>query len=105
MRLPPILRKIHEKVTTKMSESWFVENILIAHSIRLHSVELSCWVLDKCNPIFIVKTPGSYEIDVVGEYADVVVTAMAFPMQEVNDFDGCYCQPVTEQPIIEQPLL
>jgi len=80
-------------------------SITIAHSIRLHSVELPCWVLDKCNPIFIIKTPGSYEIDVVGEYADVVVTAMAFPMQEVNDFAGCYCKPVTEQPIIEQPLL
>lgn len=79
-------------------------SITIAHSIRLHSVELPCWALDKCNPIFIVKTPGSYEIDVVGEYADVVVTAMSFPMQEVNDFGGCYCSPV-EQPIIEQPLL
>lgn len=66
-------------------------SITIAHSIRLHSVELPCWVLDKCNPIFVIKTPGSYEIDVVGGYADVVVTAMAFPMQEVNKFDGCEC--------------
>lgn len=30
MRLPPILQKIHEKVTTLMSQSWIVENILIA---------------------------------------------------------------------------
>lgn len=29
MKLPPILRKIHEKVTLKMSQSWFVENVLI----------------------------------------------------------------------------
>lgn len=72
-------------------------SITIAHSIRLHSVELPCWVLDKCNPIFIIKTPGSYEIDVIGDYADVVVTAMAFPMQEVNKFDGCNCQSVDGQ--------
>lgn len=30
MKLPPILRKIHEKVTKNMSRSWFVENVLIA---------------------------------------------------------------------------
>lgn len=30
MRLSPILRKIHEAVTTKMSKSSFVENVLIA---------------------------------------------------------------------------
>ena len=30
MKLPSILRKIHEKVTLKMSQSWFVENVLIA---------------------------------------------------------------------------
>lgn len=30
MKLPPILRKIHNKVTLKMSESKFVEDILIA---------------------------------------------------------------------------
>lgn len=30
MRLPPFLRRIHDKVTTYMSKSWFVEYILIA---------------------------------------------------------------------------
>lgn len=71
-------------------------SITIAHTIRLHSVALPCWVVDVCNPIFVVKTPGSYEIDVVGDYADVVVTAMAFPMQEVNHFTDCKCE--TPQP-------
>lgn len=70
-------------------------SVTLAHSIRLHSVELPYWVLDKSNPIFIMKTPGSYELDVVGEYADVVVTATAFPMQEVNDFVCCHCPPFT----------
>lgn len=66
-------------------------SVTIAHSVRLHSVELPCWRLDKCNPVFVVKTPGSYELDVTGSYADVVVTAMAFPMQEVNEFSNCNC--------------
>lgn len=30
MRLPPILRKVHDKVTIAMSNSSFVENVLIA---------------------------------------------------------------------------
>ena len=42
MRLPPILRKIHEKVTTKMSESWFVENILIAKVTEYDGTEYDC---------------------------------------------------------------
>lgn len=67
-------------------------SITLANTIRLHSVELPCWLLDKCNPVFVIKTPGSYEIDVVGDYADVVVTAMAFPMQEVNEFAKCECK-------------
>lgn len=66
-------------------------SVTIAHSVRLHSVELPCWRLDKCSPVFVVKTPGSYELDVTGSYADVVVTAMAFPMQEVNEFSNCNC--------------
>ena len=30
MKLPFILQQLHEKVTYKMSKSWFVENVLIA---------------------------------------------------------------------------
>lgn len=60
-------------------------SVSVAHSVRLHSVELPCWELNKNNPIFVIKTPGSYEFDVVGDPADVVVTAVAFPIQEVND--------------------
>ena len=82
--------------------------ITVGHSVRLHSVELPCWVLDRCNPIFIVKTPGNYEIDVIGASVDVVVTAMQFDMQEVNDFGGCTCMtptgPVIPVPIVE-PIL
>lgn len=66
--------------------------ITIGHSVRLHSVALPCWVLNRCNPIFIVKTPGNYEIDVVGASADVVVTAMAFDIQDVNEFTHCECR-------------
>lgn len=78
--------------------------ITIGHSVRLHSVELPCWVLDRCNPIFIVKTPGNYEIDVIGASADVVVTAMSFETQEVNDFGGCNCMTPTG-PVLPQPDL
>lgn len=42
MRLPPILRKIHEKVITKMSESLFVENILIAKVTEDDGMEYDC---------------------------------------------------------------
>lgn len=42
MKLTPILRKIHEKVTTKMSESWFVENVLIAKVIEDDGTEYDC---------------------------------------------------------------
>lgn len=70
-------------------------SITVAHSVRLHSVDLSCWKLDDCNPVFIIKTPGSYEIDVTGDYADVVVTAMSFTLQEVNEFGNCECSEIT----------
>lgn len=42
MRLPPILRKIHDKVTTKMSNSWIVENILIAKVTEDDGEEYDC---------------------------------------------------------------
>lgn len=42
MRLPSILRKIHEKVTTKMSESSFVENFLIAKVTEEDGTEYDC---------------------------------------------------------------
>ena len=80
-------------------------SITITHSIRLHSVELPCWVVNKCNPIFVVKTPCSYEIDVICDYADVVVTAMAFPMQEVNTFTGCECGTVEPVVVSTEPII
>lgn len=42
MKLSPILQKIHEKVTLKMSESWIVENILIAKVTDLDGTEYDC---------------------------------------------------------------
>lgn len=63
--------------------------ITIAHSIRLHSAEIGCWKLDTCNPVFVIKTPGSYELEVVGHALDIIVTAMRFDLQEVNDFGHC----------------
>lgn len=65
--------------------------ITAAHTIALHRVELPCWVLDTCNPVFIIKTPGDYYIDVFGQDREVVITAMPFPMQDVNDFGNCKC--------------
>lgn len=77
--------------------------ITIGHATRLYGVEIPCWVLDKRNPIFIVKTPGNYEIDVIGVSADVVVTAMSFEIQEVNDF--VCCEGVTHPiPPFERPV-
>lgn len=68
--------------------------ITIARSIRLHAVELPCWLLDRCNPVFVLKTPGAYEVDARGDdIIDVVVTATSFPLQEVNTFGACQCPP------------
>lgn len=42
MHLSPILRKIHDKVTQRMSESWFVEHILIAEVTDEDGAEYDC---------------------------------------------------------------
>lgn len=63
--------------------------ITIGHSVRLHSVELPCWYINQDNPIFVIQTPGNYELDVIGSSADVVVTAMSFEQQEINCFGCC----------------
>lgn len=63
--------------------------ITVGHSVRLHSVELPCWYINQDNPIFVVQTPGNYELDVIGSSAGVVVTAMSFEQQEINCFGCC----------------
>lgn len=63
----------------------------VAHAVRLHSTEIPCWSLEQGRPIFVIKTPGCYELDVIGDNIEVVVTAMTFPAQEVNDFSKCSC--------------
>lgn len=63
--------------------------ITIGHSVRLHSVELPCWYINKDNPIFVVQTPGNYELDVIGSSADVVATAMSFEQQPINCMGCC----------------
>lgn len=67
-------------------------------STRLQSVELPCWFMDWCNPIFVLKTPGNYSIRVEGSSIDVVVTAMYFDNQEVNTFGGCNCDAWRPEP-------
>lgn len=62
--------------------------ITVGHSVRLHSVQLPNWYVSKDSPIFVVQTPGNYELDVIGSSADVVVTAMSFEQQTVNGI--CY---------------
>lgn len=42
MRLPSILRKIHDKVTTVMSESRFVEDVLIAKVTEEDGTRYDC---------------------------------------------------------------
>lgn len=80
-------------------------NLTVSHSIRLHSTELPCWKLNRCLPIFIIKTPGSYEVDVLGDNINVVITAMAFPMQEVNDICQCDCSvPLSDGAAANNPL-
>ena len=65
--------------------------ITVGNATRLHSVDVPCWAITHCNPIFILQTPGNYELDVIGSSADVVVTARAFPIQPVNEFGTCKC--------------
>lgn len=60
--------------------------VTMAHSISLHSAEIACWKMSFDCPVFILKTPGNYEIDVLGPSADVVITANTIAMQPVNDF-------------------
>lgn len=62
--------------------------ITIGHAVRLYSVELPKWDIDKDNPIFVVQTPGNYELDVIGSSADVVVTAMRFEQQPINSMNS-----------------
>lgn len=42
MKLPPILQKLHEKVTWRMYKSRFVENVLIAKVTDDNGVEQDC---------------------------------------------------------------
>lgn len=74
-------------------------SVTVAHTIRLHSVTLPCWRLDRCNPVFVIKTPAAYEIDVEGNTVDVVLTAVTHELQDINSFafaqstvGGCACK-------------
>lgn len=64
----------------------------VGHTISLHSVEIPCWRLDKCNPVFVLHLPGAYEIDVMGANIDVLVTATAHPLQPYNPLPPCDCE-------------
>lgn len=98
------LRKVlRSKGVPIQGSSGCCPTLTVLNAIRLHSVELPCWKLNKCAPVFVLKTPGSYEIDVVGNNADVVVTAMMYAMQEVNDFSLCGCDCGVEKETDPQP--
>lgn len=59
--------------------------IYIARSVRLRSVRMDCWRLTPACPVFVLKTPGAYDIEIVGEKsAEAMITATNFPMQEIN---------------------
>ena len=61
--------------------------IFIARSVRLRSARMDCWrITSKC-PVFVLKTPGAYDIEIVGDKsAEAMITATSFQMQEINDF-------------------
>lgn len=42
MKLPPILRKAHDFITHKMSQSWFVNTVLIATLTEDNGEEYDC---------------------------------------------------------------
>lgn len=67
-------------------------HITVAKAVKLHEVRIPCWIIDECNPIFVLYTPGLYEVDVEGQAAEVVVTAVASPLQPVNAFGDCRCR-------------
>lgn len=60
--------------------------VTIGRSIILRRAKLECWRLDKCNPVFVIKTPGYYEVEVSGDTSETTVTAVVTPLQEVNVF-------------------
>lgn len=74
-------------------------DVTVGRSIKLQSVDIPCWAITACNPIFALYTVGTYEIYVVGDTGDITVTAEKIPMQDINEM----CQ--TLQPICQpQPL-
>jgi len=75
--------------------------VRIGRGVTLRRVLLPCRKLDRCHPVFVIKTPGIYEVVVSGDTADVQLTAMRFPMQEVNSFAQvapCDCGGKGERP-------
>ena len=61
------------------------DDITVGNSVRLHSVEIPSWKITNSHPIFVLKTPGAYEVDVLNNNDDVVITMRMFPMQDIND--------------------
>jgi hypothetical protein len=60
-------------------------DITVGNSIKLHSVEIPSWKITNAHPIFVLKTPGAYEVDMTDNNDGVVITMRIFPMQDVND--------------------
>lgn len=78
-----------------------------ARSIVLRSVKIPCWRMDVYNPIFIVKVPGSYELEYEspppvitpdwpdgapgtgGVDQDVVATLAFVPLQITDSLERC----------------
>lgn len=81
-------------------------SVSMGNTVRLESVPIPCWKLSSASPVFVIKTPGSYEIETSFLPPDVVVTMEVFPIQEVNEFCLCPCSPSQDVPIItDQPII
>lgn len=63
--------------------------IFIARSVRLRSVRMDCWRISADCPVFVLRTPGAYDIEIVGgRSAEAMITATSFPMQDINKLQG-----------------
>lgn len=63
--------------------------IFISRSIVLRRALMDCWRVTSACPVFVLKTPGAYEVEIVGEKsAEAMITATSFKIQDINQITG-----------------
>lgn len=50
----------------------------------LHRALMTNWILDDSNPVFVIKTPGVYEVELEGPNGNSIITMQGYAAQDVN---------------------